>query len=104
MALAYIRSPFFKISLEMASVYKMIQDELRYNENILIYKNENANIEVYEAGARFHKDFILETKNIDKRLLNKIQMAVYTQNKELTPATWRSFDYEGIFTMNPFYG
>lgn len=31
-------------------------------------------------------------------------MGIYTQNKELTPAAWRSFDYEGIFTMNPFYG
>lgn len=56
----------------MASVYKMIQDELRYNENILIYQNGNANIEVYEAGARFHKEFVMETKNVDKQLLKKI--------------------------------
>lgn len=36
-ALAYIRSEFFRLSLEMASVYKMIQDKIRNNETILIY-------------------------------------------------------------------
>lgn len=57
-ALAYIRSEFFRLSLEMATVYKMIQDKIRNNETILIYKSQNIDIEEWMAGPRFHKDFL----------------------------------------------
>lgn len=56
------------------------------------------------AGPRFHKDFVEITKNYDRDQIKKIHMAVFTQNKEITPAAWREYGNEGIFTMNPFYG
>ena len=30
-------------------------------------------------------------------------MAIYTNDKELTPLAWREFGNEGVFTMNPWY-
>lgn len=87
-ALAYVRSEFFRISLEMAGVYKMIQDKDRNNETILVYKNSNTKIKGYMAGARFHKDMIESTKSFDRALLSKIQAAVFTKNKEAAPGAW----------------
>lgn len=40
------------------------------------------------AGARFHKDMIESTKLFDRALLNKIQVAVFTKNKEAAPGAW----------------
>ena len=103
-ALAYIRSEFFRLSLEMAAVYKMIQDKIRNNETILIHKSQNIDIEEWMAGPRFHKDFLEETKNLERELIKKIHMGIFTQNKEITPAAWREYGNEGILTVNPFYG
>ena len=83
-ALAFIRSEFFRLSVEMSATYKMIQDKIRNNERILIYKNTNTSIQEYMAGARFHKDIIEATKSYDPALVSKIHMAVFSQYKELT--------------------
>ena len=88
-ALAYFRSEFFRLSIEMAAVYKLIQDNIRNNETILIYKSQNIDIEEWMAGPRFHKDFMEETKNFERNLIKKIHMGIYTQDKEITPAAWR---------------
>lgn len=77
-ALAYIRSEFFRLSLEMATVYKMIQDKIRNNETILIHKNKNIDIEEWMAGPRFHSDFLEQTKDFDRNMLKKIHMAIFT--------------------------
>lgn len=52
-ALAYIRSPLFKASLQVCSTFKLCSDITRFNEA--------EGKDPYFAGPNFIKDFISET-------------------------------------------
>jgi len=54
--MAYIRSEFFRISLQLAENYKLIQNKTRGNENYYLYKNQKKT-EKYHAGPHFMNEF-----------------------------------------------
>ncbi len=55
--MAYVKSPFFKASLQVCNYFKLISDVYRSNET-----NDRPN---ELAGPNFIKEFIEVTKNFD---------------------------------------
>ena len=66
-ALAYIRSPLFKASLQVCNTFKLCTDITRYNEP----KGKDPSF----AGPNFIKDFINETKNYEG--IEKVKTMVF---------------------------
>ena len=79
----------------------MIQDKSRANEKRLLYKGTHQKIDKWFAGPRFLRDLINITKDLDKFLVKKMEMAVYCLEKERLPETWLEFEtYEDLLNNN----
>ena len=71
-AMAYIKSPMFKASLQVCSYFKLITDVYRVNET-----NGRSNA---LAGPSFIKEFLNVTKNFDD--IEKVKTMIFCGNKQ----------------------
>lgn len=80
-ALAYMRSIFARISLNVSFAFKLIQDKCRDNESEIQYRGKYPSIKPFHAGPRFLYDLQEQGQETGwhdwQQLHGKIQQSIY---------------------------
>ena len=67
-AMAYLQSPFFRISLNMCRSFKIVQSQTRTNENLIRTSRHPSEVREEMAGPLFFEALKMEMKNMITQL------------------------------------